>query len=114
MKEKNIGLDVSAPKSICNDRHCAFHGLTTVRGRQFEGEIKKVSDPKSVVVEWQRLFYVPKYQRYEKRRTKLKVHNPPCINAITGDKVLIAECRKISKTKNFVIIEKVKNESIKG
>ncbi|HEX54578.1 MAG TPA: 30S ribosomal protein S17, partial [Candidatus Altiarchaeales archaeon] len=31
----------------------------------------------------------------------------PCINARTGDRVRIMECRKLSKTVNFVVIEKL-------
>jgi len=55
----------------------------------------------------ERLFYIPKYQRYERRRTKLKVHNPPCIEAQKGDRVRVMECRPLSKTKKFVIIQKL-------
>ncbi len=50
-----------------------------------------------------------RYERYEKRRTRVAAHNPPCINAKEGDKVVIAECRPLSRTKKFVIIE-VKKE----
>ena len=62
---------------------------------------------KTCVVEWARKKYIPKYERYEQRRTKIKVHNPSCIDAKEGDIVKIMECRPISKTKNFVIIEKL-------
>ncbi len=51
-----------------------------------------------------------KYERYEKKRTKLHVHNPECIDANIGDIVRIAETRPISKTKNFVIIENLGKE----
>ena len=40
-----------------------------------------------------------------KKRSKLHAHNPPCIDAKPGDIVTIAECRPISKTKSFVIVE---------
>ena len=48
---------------------------------------------------------VPKYQRYEKRRSKVHAHNPPCITAKVGDIVTIAECRRLSKTKSYVVIK---------
>ena len=51
-----------------------------------------------------------KFERYEKRRTRIKVHNPECINAKEGDIVKISECRPLSKTKNFVIIENLGKE----
>ncbi len=106
---KDVGLDIkSADSPECKDKHCAFHGKLTLRGRQFVGTVLKAAAQKTAVVGWERLFYLPKYQRYEKRRSKLQVHNPSCINAVQGDTVRIAECRPISKTKNFIIIERFK------
>jgi len=78
-----------------------------LRGREFIGEVKKTAAQKTATVEWSRLFYIPKYERYEKRKTRLQVHNPPEINAQVGDKVRIVETRPISKTKNFIIVEKL-------
>lgn len=79
-----------------------------IRGREFIGIVTRAKAQKTAVVEWSRLFYLQKYQRYEKRRSKLQVHNPLSINAKVGDKVKIVECRPISKTKNFVIVEILK------
>ncbi len=106
-KVKDIGLKIEAPKSECDDDYCAFHGKLAVRGRQFVGIVKGTRAQKTAVVVWSRLFYIQKYQRYEKRKTKIQAHNPRCIDAKVGDKVLIGECRKISKTKSFVILSKV-------
>ena len=104
---KNIGLEVTKPQESCDDRHCAFHGNITIRGRQFICTVTKTNAQKTAVVEWARLLYIPKYQRYEKRKSRLQVHNPLCINVKVGNKVKIVECRPISKTKNFVIIERL-------
>ena len=104
---KGIGLNIKQPKDSCEDKHCSFHGGLKLRGREFVGTVVKASAQKTAVVQWQRLFYLPKYERYEKRRSKLQVHNPACINAKVGDKVRIIESRPISKTKNFVIVEKL-------
>ena len=65
---------------------------------------------KTAIVEFERLNFLQKYERYEKRRTKLKVHNPECINAKDGDIVDIIECHPLSKTKNFVIIKNLGQE----
>ena len=109
MKEKkNIGIGVESPKEKCEDRHCPFHGDVKVRGRTFTGTVIRKSPHKTVVVEWPRPYYIKKFERYEKRRTRVKAHNPKCIDADIGDKVMIGETRPISKTKNFVV---VKNES---
>ncbi|AKB25941.1 SSU ribosomal protein S11e (S17p) [Methanosarcina sp. MTP4] len=59
----------------------------------------------TVVIERQHMKMVPKYQRYEKRRSKIHAHNPPCVGAKIGDIVTIAECRPISKTKSFVVVK---------
>ena len=63
---------------------------------------------KTVVVEREYLHYVRKFRRYERRRSKIHAHNPPCINAKKGDKVLIAETRPISKTVSFVVVKVLK------
>lgn len=107
MGKKQIGLDVELPSQKCVDPHCAFHGTISLRGRQFVGFVKKVSGHRTVVVEWLRLFYIPKYQRYEKRKSKILVHKPDCLDINVGDKVVIVETRPISKTKNFCAIKKI-------
>ncbi len=60
---------------------------------------------KTATVEWERRHFLKKYERYEKRRSKVKAHNPICINASEGNIVKIMECKPLSKTKNFVIVE---------
>ena len=103
--KKNIGLDVDVPKKECNDGHCPFHGSLALRGRIFNGTVKKISMQKTAIVEWPRISYLRKYERYEKKRSRVKVHKPDCMNVAVGDNVSIMESRPISKTKNFVIIE---------
>jgi small subunit ribosomal protein S17 len=49
-----------------------------------------------------------KYERFEKRQSKIHAHNPPCIDAKAGDRVKIAECRPLSKTKSYVVVEVLK------
>jgi len=110
MKNRNIGIDVKSPKGNCGDEKCPFHGSLTCRGRSFIGTVISDKMHKSVVVEWSRRNFIRKYQRFEKKRTKIKVHNPTCINAKEGEIVKIIECRPLSKTKNFVIIENLGKE----
>ncbi len=108
---KNIGIGTaSLPKENCSDRNCPFHGSLKCRGSTFVGTVISTKMHKTVVVGWARTHYLPKYERYEKRRTKIKAHNPPCVNAKDGDIVKIMECRPLSKTKNFVVIEKIGTE----
>ncbi len=90
----------------CEDEHCPTHGNLRIKGRVFLGTVIADKMQRTATVQWERRLYVPKYERYMKAWTRVKVHNPPCINAKTGDYVRIIECRPLSKTKNFVV-EKV-------
>jgi len=105
MKAKNIGIDVKVPEKECEDPLCAFHGNVKLRGRTFIGTIISDKMNKTVIVQWDRTEFVPKYERYIKKRSKVKAHNPKCIDAKNGDIVKIVETRPLSKTKNFAVIE---------
>ncbi len=106
-KANDIGLDASAPKGICNDKKCPWHGNLKIRGRTFRGLVVSTKPLLTAIVKWDYYNYVPKYERYERRKTRVAVHNPSCISAQVGDTVAIGECRPLSKSKNFVIFEKV-------
>lgn len=102
--KKSMGIDVDFPKEKCNDKNCPFHGNLKCRGRIFVGTVISTKMHKTVVVEWLRMSYLPQYERYEKKRTRIKAYNPVCLNAKEGDIVKISECRKLSKTKSFVVV----------
>lgn len=91
----------------CNDAHCATHKTITTRGREFIGTVINARAQKTVTVEWERRRYLPKYERYMKARTRMKAHAPDCMKIEKGDIVKIGETRPISKTKNFVVVEKL-------
>ena len=99
--KKSVGMGFELPKEKCEgDLSCPFHGSLKLRGRTFAGTVIKRNPHKTVTIEWPRTSYIQKYERYEKKRTRVKAHNPSCINAQIGDKVTIVETRPISKTKN--------------
>lgn len=106
-KAKSIGADIKAPKDSCDDTSCPFHGDITVRGKTFVGTVIESKMQKTATVEWDRSKLIKKYERHEKRTTKVKAHNPDCLKAKKGDKVRIMECRPLSKTKHFIIVEKL-------
>ena len=110
---RDIGIDVKPPEKECKDDECPFHGKLPVRGQVFKGKVVRTYK-KSAVVEKEMLRRIPKYERYLKKRSKIHAHNPRCINAKPGDMVTIAECRPLSKTKSFVIVERIGNEGSKG
>jgi small subunit ribosomal protein S17 len=91
----------------CGDRKCPFHGEVSLRGRRLKGRVVSDKMTRTVSVEVERKYYVPKYERYERRTSKIHAHNPPCINARAGDEVYLMECRRLSKTKSFVVVRKV-------
>lgn len=104
-KKYNIGFDVKGPEGSCDDVTCPFHGELSVRGNVFVGEVVSAKTPMSITVQWGRKEFMKKYERYEKKRTAVRVHAPLCFDVKEGDTVKIAECRPISKTKKFVLID---------
>jgi len=99
---------VELPQKECNDPKCPHHGKIKVRGLYFQGRVIKKSDPKTVTVEWTRYYWIPKYERYELRRSRARAYVPACLDIQEGDEVLIAETRPLSKTKHFVVLGKLK------
>ncbi len=77
----------------------------SLRGQEFVGTVVSAKAHRTVSVAWERRRYVPKYERYEKRRSKVAAHNPDEIDAKEGDVVRIKESRPLSKTKHFVVTE---------
>jgi small subunit ribosomal protein S17 len=92
-------------KKKCTDINCPIHGTLSTRGRVLEGDVVSDKMQSTVVVQRDYVRYVPKYERYKKCSSRIPAHNPPCIAAKIGDRVRIAECRPLSKTKHFVVTE---------
>jgi small subunit ribosomal protein S17 len=105
-----MSLTFKKPKKSCEDRNCPFHGELPVRGHVLEGVVVSAKMDKTVVVKRDYLYYVTKFIRYERRHSRIPSHNPPCIDAKEGDRVVIAECRPISKTVSFVVVEKLEEK----
>ncbi len=108
MKQEILG--VKAPKKQCTDSKCPFHGQLNVKKELVTGIVIRRDSHHSATIEWERSFYISKYERYEMRRSRLRVHNPPCIDAQVGQEVLAARTRPLSKTKNHVIIQIVNTD----
>ncbi|MDH5019548.1 30S ribosomal protein S17 [Halobacterium rubrum] len=100
-----IGLNVTEPEGTCSDEDCPFHGNLSVRGQVLEGEVASTDMEKTVVVEREYDVFVPKYDRYMKRRSRVPAHAPECFDISVGDTVSIAETRPLSKTKSHVVVE---------
>ena len=105
-KVKDIGIDVDPPAAECNDMNCPFHGSLPVRGQMIEGTVVSIKMDKTAVVERKSLRYQDKYERYEKSTSRYPVHAPACFELKAGDSVKVMECRPLSKTVSFVVVEK--------
>jgi small subunit ribosomal protein S17 len=101
---RNLGIVVEAPRKVCSDVLCPFHGKLSVRGKLLSGTVITAKARKMIVVtrEYPRL--VSKYQRYERSRSQVHAYLPECIEVVEGGAVTIAECRPLSKTVSFVVI----------
>ncbi len=104
--KKKPAESASIVETSCNDRKCPFHGSLSVRGRRFRGVVTRVYS-KTASLEFERVVYYPKYERYSKAKTKLHAHVPDCIAATvkSGKLVTIGECRPLSKTVHHVILQ---------
>jgi len=109
-----VSLTAKKPKKSCDDVNCPFHGTLSLRGHALEGIVVSAKMEKTIIVRRDYLNYVPKFKRYERRRSNVAAHSPPCLEIKAGDRVRLAECRSISKTVSFVVIEKLEDVSSGG
>ena len=112
MSVRNIGIPGVNPPSNreCNDKDCPFHGNTRIRGKITQGIVVNKKSKNTVVIRQDYVQFVKKYQRYERRNSRLACHLPECLtNDIkVGDLVRVGESRKLSKTKAFIVLDKIK------
>ena len=80
----------------------------STRGFTVQGVVVSDRRKKTVTVQRDLVTYVPKYKRYARKISKIAAHNPEEIGARVGDVVEIAECRKISKTKAWLVTKIIK------
>ena len=111
-EKKNEKSRMEKPKVVgtgCSDKDCPKHGNLKVRGRTFEGIVIRKFH-KRVTIEFERMVYVRKYERYAKSKTKIHARLPTCMekDVKIGDLVKIQECRPLSKIIHFVYVGQVK------
>lgn len=108
-----IGLELTGkgPERECDDPNCPFHGQLKVRESKLIGEVASAGSEKTVVVKRAHAEEIPKYNRFERRRSSITAHCPPCLPVAKGDRVEIAECQPISKTKSYVVVSVLTNET---
>lgn len=109
----NIGISypgLRPPEKTCSDPTCPWHGHIKVRGMILTGKVVKTRMRSTITVEREYLVWIKKYRRYERRRSKIHAHLPPCISLKEGDLVLIGETRPIAKSVSFVVLGVLKSD----
>ena len=85
------------------------------RGRIFEGRVIR-KFPKRVAIEFERMVYDRKYERYARFRTKIHARLPESMEKEIniGDLIQVRECRPLSKIIHFIVIKKIKESEEKA
>ena len=94
----------------CKDPKCPTHGSLKTHGQQIEGTIVSDKLKRTVIVEHAYTTFLQKYKRSLRKNSRIAAHNPPCIDAKLGDKVVISGTRRLSKTKAFVVTKVISNK----
>ncbi len=102
---RNIGLEVKEPERKCDEKNCPFCGNLAIRGRLFEGKVTGNKAKQTITLQKDAPVYYNKFKRYARGKSSIHAHVPSCIDVDLGDTVLAAECRPISKSVSYVVVE---------
>jgi len=106
---KNVGLGFKTPKEAIEgnyiDKKCPFTGNVSIRGRILSGVVKSTKMNRTIILRMDYLHFIKKYQRYEKRHSNIAAHISPAFRCKEGDKVVVGQCRPLSKTVRFNVLK---------
>ena len=104
---RNIGLPVKEPKkkALENESNNPFYGSLTIRGKLFEGVVINAKAKGTATIQKESPIYFTKFKRFGRSKNKINEHIPSNLNVQVGDYVVAAECRPISKSVSFVVVE---------
>ena len=102
---KNIGIKVNEPTRDCQDKNCPFHGELSIRGKLFDGKVTGAKAKQTITLTKDEPIYFSKFKRYARGKSTIHAHVPGCLDVASGDNVLTAECRPISKSVSYEVIE---------
>ncbi|XP_021070695.1 40S ribosomal protein S11-like [Mus pahari] len=99
---KNIGLGFKTPKEAIEDTYmdkkCPFVGCVFIQGQSLSGVVTKMKMNRTIVICWDYLHYIKKYNRFEKSHKNTSVRLSPCFRDVQiRDTVSAGECRPLSK-----------------
>ena len=103
----NIGIKVPIPKDEADesDQKNPFNGTLSVRGKLFQGKVVKAKAKDTIVIQKEIPTYFKKFKRYARSKNSIHAHVPSNIVVKEGDIVVAAECRPLSKSVSFVVVE---------
>ena len=107
---KNVGLGFKTPKEAIEgayvDKKCPFTSNVSIRGRILRGVCVSTKMKRTIIVRRDYLHYIKKYNRFEKRHSNTPAHCSPAFATIKeGDVVTMGECRPLSKTVRFNVLQ---------
>ena len=104
---RNIGLPIKEPKKklVENEKNNPFNGSLSIRGKLFEGIVIDAKAKGTVVIQKESPIYFKKFKRFGRSKNKIHAHIPSNLDVKEGDYVIAAECRPISKSVSFVVVE---------
>ena len=104
---RKIGLPEKKPKKKMsdNEKKNPFNSSLSIRGKIFEGIVIDAKAKGTVVIQKESPIYFKKFKRYGRSKNKIHAHVPSNINVEEGNFVVAAECRPLSKSVSFVVVE---------
>ncbi len=77
----------------------------SVRGITVTGKVVSTRMKRTITVEREIVKFIKKYKRWSTIKSKIHVHLPKGVKVKLGDMVLVGQTRKLSKTKNWVLLK---------
>jgi len=104
---RNIGIPIkkSTKPPINGEKNNPFNGSLSIRGKLFEGIVVNAKAKHTVTLEKKSFISFSKFRRYGRSKNRIHAHVPSNLDIKEGDRVIAAECRPISKSVSFVVIE---------
>ena len=95
----------SGPLKECADRNGPVHGRLAIRGKLIDGRVTGSQARQTITLQKDAPIYFGKFKRYARGKSTIHAHVPGCMDVESGDSVLTAECRPISKSVSYVVVE---------
>eukprot|EP00283_Hemiselmis_rufescens_P003994 CAMPEP_0173420090 /NCGR_PEP_ID=MMETSP1357-20121228/1709_1 /TAXON_ID=77926 /ORGANISM="Hemiselmis rufescens, Strain PCC563" /LENGTH=163 /DNA_ID=CAMNT_0014382843 /DNA_START=42 /DNA_END=533 /DNA_ORIENTATION=- len=112
---KSVGLGFKTPQEakegVYIDKKCPWAGAVSIRGKLLRGTVVSTKMKRTIIIRRDYLHYVKKYNRYEKRHKNVPAHVSPVFKLNQGDSVIVGQCRPLSKTVRFNVLQVVSEAS---